>query len=235
MFEIRNLGVSYGRLSALQAINLSVSQNECVALLGSNGAGKTTLLNAISGTIEATVSGDIIFEGKHIENLPPHQITALGIAHSPEGRKIFPFMTVKENLLLGAYAGKAWRRRNQSLEGVFHLFPILKERSNMPARSLSGGEQQMLVIGRALMTQPKLLMVDEPSLGLGPRVLVEVYRALQGLRQEKVTILLSEQNAHYALRIADRAYVLQDGRIVLEGKSSELLESDLVKKAYLGR
>ena len=208
--------------------------NEFVALLGSNGAGKTTLLNTISGMVRAR-SGTIAFDGKRIDSLPPYKIIAMGIAQVPEGRRILPHMTVEENLLLGAYAGDAWRQRTSSLERAYYLFPRLKERRNVVARALSGGEQQMLLIARGMMSLPRLLMVDEPSLGLAPIVLAEVYRVLERLREEKVTVLLSEQNARYALRTADRAYVLQDGRVALEGKGTDLLENDLVRKAYLGR
>jgi branched-chain amino acid transport system ATP-binding protein len=236
MLEIANLSVCYGALPVLHEVNLTVDQGELVALLGSNGAGKTTLLNVISRVAGDITSGNIIFEGSHIENLPPYRITGLGIAHVPEGRKLFPYLTVKENLLMGAYAGEAWRTKDVEIERVFGLFPILKERSHMPARSLSGGEQQMVAVARGLVSRPKLLMVDEPSLGLAPKVLAELYRVLATLHSEQgYSILLSEQNAHYALKIASRAYVLQDGRIVLEGRSTELLESELVRKAYLGK
>ena len=234
MLEVKNLNVSYGVTPVLRDVSFNVKENEIVALLGSNGSGKTTALNTILGMLKPT-SGSIIFQGQHVENLPPHKIVEAGIAQVPEGRRIFPYLTVKENLLLGAYSREAWRKRKDSLEHVLSLFPPLKERSHVQARLLSGGEQQMLVIGRGLMSHPKLLMIDEPSLGLAPKVLSEVYDVIKHLREEKITILLSEQNAHYALKVGDRGYVLQDGAIVLEGLSGELLKSEFVKKAYIGR
>lgn len=234
MLEVKNLHVSYGVIPVLHDVSLSIQENEVVALLGSNGAGKSTLLNTIQGIIKPT-SGSIWFLGKSIENLPAHKVIAEGIAQVPEGRRLFPYMTVKENLLLGAYPGKAWKVKQKRMEWVMELFPILKERANMPSRSLSGGEQQMLTIGRGLMAQPQLLMVDEPSLGLAPVVQDHLYETLGKLRQSRITILLPEQNALRALGIADRGYVMQDGRIVLEGNAASLMQSDLVKKAYLGR
>ena len=234
MLEVKNLHVSYGVIPVLHDVSLSIQENEVVALLGSNGAGKSTLLNTIQGIIKPT-SGSICFFGKSIENLPAHKVIAAGIAQVPEGRRLFPYMTVKENLLLGAYPGKAWKVKHKRMEWVMELFPILKQRANMPSRSLSGGEQQMLTIGRGLMAQPRLLMVDEPSLGLAPVVQDNLYETLGKLRQSRITILLPEQNALRALGIADRGYVMQDGRIVLEGNAAVLMQSDLVKKAYLGR
>jgi branched-chain amino acid transport system ATP-binding protein len=234
MLEVKNLYVSYGVIPVLHDVSLSIQENEVVALLGSNGAGKSTLLNTIQGIIKPT-SGSIWFLGKSIENLPAHKVIAVGIAQVPEGRRLFPYMTVKENLLLGAYPGKAWKVKQKRMEWVMELFPILKERANMPSRSLSGGEQQMLTIGRGLMAQPQLLMVDEPSLGLAPVVQDHLYETLGKLRQSRITILLPEQNALRALGIADRGYVMQDGKIMLEGNAASLMQSDLVKKAYLGR
>jgi len=234
MLEVKNLYVSYGALPVLHDVGLTVQENEVVALLGSNGAGKSTLLNTIQGMIKP-VSGSILFLGKPIENLPTHKVIAEGIAQVPEGRRLFPFMTVRENLLLGAYPGKAWKGKEKRMEWVMELFPLLKERANMHSRLLSGGEQQMLTIGRGLMAQPRMLLVDEPSLGLAPVVLDHLYVALGKLRDSKITILLSEQNALRALGIADRGYVMQDGRIMLEGKAADLMQSDVVKRAYLGR
>ena len=234
MLEVSNLNVCYGVIPVLRDVSFNIQQNEIIALLGSNGAGKTTLVNTIMGMLKPT-SGSIIFEGKHIENMPPHEIVGQGIAQVPEARRIFPYISVKDNLFLGAYSKEAWPKRNDSLEWVFRLFPVLKERRNMPAGTLSGGEQQMLVIGRGLMSHPKLIMVDEPSLGLAPKLLSEVYDILGRLREEKITILLSEQNARQALSISDRGYVLENGRVVLEDSSEKLLKSELVKKAYLGR
>ncbi len=234
MLEIKNLNVSYGVIPVLHDVSLSIAENELVALLGSNGAGKSTLLNTIQGIVKPS-SGNILFLGKPIENLPTHKIISAGIAQVPEGRRLFPYMTVKENLLLGAYPGKAWQVKKKRIEWIMELFPILKERANMSSRLLSGGEQQMLTIGRGLMAQPRLLMVDEPSLGLAPVIQDHLYQTLGKLRQSKITILLPEQNALRALGIGDRGYVMQDGRIVLEGNAADLLQSDLVKKAYLGR
>lgn len=234
MLEIKNLYVSYGVIPVLFGISLEIKENEVVTLLGSNGAGKSSLLNTIQGIMKPT-AGSIRFLGKSIENLPPHKIIAEGIVQVPEGKRLFPYMTVRENLLLGAYPGKAWKSKGKTMEWIMSLFPILSERANMQARWLSGGEQQMLTIGRGLMSHPRLLMVDEPSLGLAPVVQDSLYQTLGKLRESKITILLPEQNALRALQIADRGYVLQDGKIVLEDSATNLMRSDLVKKAYLGR
>jgi branched-chain amino acid transport system ATP-binding protein len=234
MLEVKNLNVSYGVTPILRDVSINIRQGEIVALLGSNGAGKTTLVNTVMGMLKP-VSGEIVFQGEHIENMSPHEIVRRGIAQVPEGRKIFPYISVRDNLFLGAYSGIAWSKRNDSVEWVYSLFPLLKERNNMPARTLSGGEQQMLVIGRGLMSHPKLIMVDEPSLGLAPKLLSEVYDILEKFREEKITTLLSEQNARQALTISDRGYVLQNGRVVLADSSDKLLGSELVKEAYLGR
>jgi branched-chain amino acid transport system ATP-binding protein len=234
MIEVENLNVSYGVTPILRDVSFSIRQGEIIALLGSNGAGKTTLVNTIMGMLKPA-SGSIIFEGEHIENMPPHEIVRRGIAQVPEGRRIFPYISVRDNLFLGAYPNEAWPRKNESIEWVYSLFPLLKERRNMPSGTLSGGEQQMLVIGRGLMSHPKLIMVDEPSLGLAPKLLSEVYNILGKLRENKITILLSEQNARQALSISDRGYVMENGRIVLTDSSDKLLDSELVKEAYLGR
>jgi branched-chain amino acid transport system ATP-binding protein len=234
MLEVRNLNVSYGVTPILRDVSFNVRQGEIVALLGSNGAGKTTLVNTIMGMLKP-VSGEIVFQGEHIDSMSPHEIVRRGVAQVPEGRKIFPYINVRDNLFLGAYSNEAWHKRNDSLEWVYGLFPLLKERSNMPARTLSGGEQQMLVIGRGLMSRPKLIMVDEPSLGLAPKLLSEVYNILGKLGDEKITTLLSEQNARQALTISDRGYILENGRMVLEDSSDRLLDSELIKEAYLGR
>ena len=234
MLDVKNLNVSYGVTPILRDVSLSIKQGEVIALLGSNGAGKTTLVNTLMGMLK-TVSGEIIFEGEHIENMPPHEIVKRGIAQVPEGRKIFPYISVRDNLFLGAYSSNAWHARGQSMELVYNLFPLLKERQNMPARTLSGGEQQMLVVGRGLMSRPKLLLVDEPSLGLAPKLLSEVYGILGKLSEEKITTLLSEQNARQALTISDRGYVLENGKVVLADSSDKLLNSELIKEAYLGR
>jgi branched-chain amino acid transport system ATP-binding protein len=234
MLEVKNLHASYGALPVLCDVSLFVKENELVALLGSNGAGKSTLLNTIQGMLKA-VSGSILFLGKSIGGLPSHKVIAEGIALVPEGRRLFPYMTVRENLLLGAYPGTAWSSKQQRMEWVMELFPILQTRAKVHARLLSGGEQQMLTIGRGLMAQPRLLLIDEPSLGLAPVVLDQLYATLGKLRDSKITILLSEQNALRALEIADRGYVMQDGHMMLEGNAADLMQSDLVKRAYLGR
>jgi len=234
MLEVKNLNVSYGVIPVLHDVSLRVKENEMVALLGSNGAGKSTLLNTIQGFLKPK-SGSISFLGKAIEGFPPHRVIAEGIVQVPEGRRLFPYMTVRENLLLGAYPGSAWGSKKERMEWVMGLFPILKERAQMQARLLSGGEQQMLTIGRGLMALPRLLMVDEPSLGLAPVILDSLYATLEKLRESKITILLPEQNALRALTIGDRGYVMQDGRVVLEGNCQSLMQSDLVRQAYLGR
>jgi branched-chain amino acid transport system ATP-binding protein len=234
MLEVKNLNVSYGVTPILRDVSFNVRQGEIVALLGSNGAGKTTLVNTIMGMLKP-VSGEIVFQGEHIDSMSPHEIVRRGVAQVPEGRKIFPYISVRDNLFLGAFSEQAWRKRNDSLEWVYGLFPLLKERMNMPARTLSGGEQQMLVIGRGLMSRPKLIMVDEPSLGLAPKLLSEVYNILGKLGDEKITTLLSEQNARQALTISDRGYILENGRVVLTDSSDKLLDSELIKEAYLGR
>ena len=234
MLEVINLNVSYGVTPILRDVSLTVKQGEVIALLGSNGAGKTTLVNTMMGMLKA-VSGEIVFEGEHIENMSPHEIVKRGIAQVPEGRKIFPYISVRDNLFLGAYSNDAWHKKSESMEWVYNLFPLLRERQNMPARTLSGGEQQMLVIGRGLMSRPKLLLVDEPSLGLAPKLLSEVYGILGKLSEEKITTLLSEQNARQALTISNRGYVMENGRVVLADSTDKLLNSELIKEAYLGR
>jgi len=234
MLGVKNLNVAYGVIPVLHDVSLRVEENELVALLGSNGAGKSTLLNTIQGMMKP-VSGSISFFGKEIQGLPPHRVIAEGIVQVPEGRRLFPYLTVRENLLLGAYPGNAWSYKKERMEWVMSLFPILKERAQMQSRLLSGGEQQMLTIGRGLMAQPRLLMIDEPSLGLAPVILDSLYETLGKLRDSKITILLPEQNALRALQIGDRGYVMQDGRVVLEGNCQSLMQSDLVKRAYLGR
>jgi branched-chain amino acid transport system ATP-binding protein len=233
MLKLNKLSASYGVIPVLHQVDLEVGRGEIVALLGSNGAGKTTLLNAISGVVKRQ-SGTITFLGNSIEDLPPNQIVASGIAQIPEGRKIFPYLTVKENLLMGACIPHAWRERQQTLEKVCSLFPILKERSRQRASLMSGGEQQMLVIARGLMARPKVLLIDEPSLGLSPLIMSQIYEVMKTFPADGITVLLSEQNAFYALEIANRGYVMQDGHIVLQGPSKDLLDSELVKKAYLG-
>ncbi|HRV45785.1 MAG TPA: ABC transporter ATP-binding protein [Smithellaceae bacterium] len=233
MLSIKDLNAAYGVIPVLHGVNMEIREGELVALLGANGAGKTTLLNNISGVLPA-ISGTISFQGRPIGHLPSDQIVQLGISQIPEGRKIFPYLSVKENLLMGASTKKAWKNRKQMMERVCALFPILKERSEQRASLMSGGEQQMLVIARGLMAQPKLLMIDEPSLGLSPLIMSQIYDVIKTFPENGITVLLSEQNALYALEIASRGYVLQDGHVVLEGSSEYLLNSELVKKAYIG-
>lgn len=233
MLNIKDLSSAYGVIPVLHGVNLEVREGEIVALLGANGAGKTTLLNNISGVLTAK-AGRISFMDTDIQRLPSDSIVKLGISQIPEGRKIFPYLTVKENLLMGSSTPKAWKKRKEMMEKVCTLFPILNERASQRASLMSGGEQQMLVIARGLMAQPKLLMIDEPSLGLGPIILSQIYEVIKTFPAAGITVLLSEQNALYALEIAGRGYVLQDGHIVLDGTSEFLLSNEQVKKAYIG-
>jgi branched-chain amino acid transport system ATP-binding protein len=233
MLEIRNVNVYHGKVQALWDICLEVNEAEIVALVGSNGAGKTTLLDTISGLLPPA-SGSVVFLGKRIDSLPPHSIVELGISYVPQGGKVFPEMTVRENLEMGAYPIHAWKQKGETFEQVYHIFPRLKEREKQLARTLSGGEHQMLAIGRALMSKPKLSLLDEPSYGLAPLLVAELFRIIQRLRDEGITILLIEQNVRHSLEIADRAYVLENGRLCLQGDCTELLQSDHVRKAYMG-
>jgi branched-chain amino acid transport system ATP-binding protein len=233
VLEISNLNVFYGKLQALRDVSLRVNDREIVALVGANGAGKTTLLNTISGLVRPA-SGSIEFMGKRIDHLAPHEVVQLGISQIPEGRKLFSDMTVFENLEMGAYSSQAWKRRKETFERVYQIFPVLKERRKQSSDKLSGGERQMVAIGRGLMSSPKMCMFDEPSYGLAPKLFLEVLEIVKRLREQGMTILLNEQNVRNTLEIADRAYVLENGRIVLEGKGRDLLANDLVKKAYLG-
>ena len=234
MLKVEDLDVSYGLVQVLYQVGFHVEEGECVAFLGSNGAGKTTLLKTLSGLIKPA-SGRISFLGNPMDQVGPAERVESGLIQVPEGGRIFPYMTVWENLLMGATGQKeAWKVRHHSLERVLKLFPIIKERKNNQARLLSGGERQMLVIGRGLMALPKLLMVDEPSLGLAPKILLEIFGTMQHLRNEGVTILISEQNVQQALRLADRGYVLENGRVVMEDSSQALLKSEHIRKAYLG-
>jgi len=233
VLEISNLDVFYGKSQALRDISLTINEGEIVALVGTNGAGKTTLLNTISGLLRPT-SGSIDFLGKRIDRLAPHKIMKLGICQIPEGRKLFSDMTVRENLEMGAYTSKAWKRKKETLEQVYQVFPVLKERRKQSAKKLSGGEGQMVAIGRGLMSNPKLCMFDEPSYGLAPKLFSEVLGIVKQLREQGITIFLVEQNVRQTLETADRAYVLDNGEIVLEGKGKDLLKDEQVKKAYLG-
>ena len=233
MLEVSNINTFYGKVQALWDVSLRIDEAEIVALVGANGAGKTTLLKTISGLLCST-SGRVEFLGNRIDGLAPHSITELGISHVPEGRKLFPVMSVRENLEMGAYPYHAWKRKEETLEQVYHVFPRLRDREGQLARTLSGGEQQMVALARGLMARPRLCMVDEPSSGLAPILVLELFQVIQSLREQGITVLLIEQNVRHTLEIADRAYVIENGRIVSEGKSSELLQSDHVRKAYLG-
>lgn len=233
MLEIKNLTVKYGKIIALHDVSLTLAKDEVVALVGNNGAGKTTTLRSISG-LQKPASGSITFNGKSLVGMPVHKIVNEGIIHVPEGRKIFTKLTVKENLLLGAYSVSDKVKINQTLEEVQDLFPILRERINQPGGTLSGGEQQMLAVGRAMMASPKLLLLDEPSLGLAPQVVDKIADTILQISKLGIPILLVEQNANLALEISNRAYVIETGNIELTAKSSELLENDVVRKTYLG-
>ena len=234
MIRIEDLNVSHGIVHVLHDLSLNVAEGECVALLGSNGAGKTTMLNTISGLIKPS-TGIIFFHNEPVTGLTPSRRVELGLIQIPEGGKLFPYMTVTENLLMGATGRReAWKTKKFSLKRVYELFPILKERGSLQARLLSGGERQMLALGRALMSRPNLLMMDEPSTGLAPKTVMDLYAILKTLHEGGVTILLAEQNVQQALGIATRGYVLENGHIVIEGTSTELLASEHVKKAYIG-
>jgi branched-chain amino acid transport system ATP-binding protein len=233
MLEVNNISAFYGNIQILWDVSLKVNQGEIVALIGANGAGKSTLVHAITGLLRIA-SGSINFLDEKIDQLEPHKITELGISHIPEGRKLFTEMSVHENLEMGAYPKSSWKSKQKTLENVFKTFPRLKEREKQLARTLSGGEQQMLAMGRGLMSMPKLCIIDEPSNGLAPMVVLEVFKIIQSLRQQGITILLIEQNVKHSLEISDRAYVLENGRIVMEGDCATCLASEHIKKAYLG-
>jgi branched-chain amino acid transport system ATP-binding protein len=233
LLEVRGLDVFYGDVQVLWDVSFRVKPGEIVALIGANGAGKTTTLATVSSLLKPR-RGSVEFEGKPIHTRAAHEMVFLGIAHVPEARRLFPGMTVQENLLLGALTPEAKRRRPEMLEKVYALFPRLKERARQPAGTLSGGEQQMAAIGRGLMLKPRLLMLDEPSLGLSPLLVAEIFRVVREVHEAGVTVLLVEQNVFRTLTVADRAYVLESGRIVLEGKGSDLLADPHVREAYLG-
>lgn len=233
ILETKDLSVNYSGIQALKNINLHINTGEVVTLIGANGAGKTTTLRAISKIINIK-SGEIIYSGRNIVKRPPHEIVQLGIAHSPEGRRVLAKQTVYDNLLLGAFIHNDKAKIQADIKQQFELFPRLAERRNQLAGTLSGGEQQMLAIARALMSRPKLLLLDEPSLGLAPAIVKEIFTIIQNLRETGVTILLVEQNANLALQIADRGYVLEAGSITLTGAASELITDERVMKAYLG-
>jgi branched-chain amino acid transport system ATP-binding protein len=233
MLEVNNISAFYGNIQVLWDVSLKVDQGEIVALIGGNGAGKSTLVHAITGLLPIA-SGSISYLDKQINGLEPHKITELGISHIPEGRKLFTEMSVNENLEMGAYPKNAWKSKSETLEHVFQIFPTLKERRRQLARTLSGGEQQMLAMGRGLMSMPKLCIIDEPSNGLAPMVVMEAFKIIQSLREQGITILLIEQNIKQTLEISDRAYVLENGRIVMEGDCATCLASEHIRKAYLG-
>ncbi len=233
MLEAKQVDAGYGDLAILFSVSIRVEAKEIVSLIGSNGAGKSTLISVITGLLRLN-RGEVTFSGNRIDPLPPHQIVALGISHIPEGRQIFYRMSVLENLKMGAYTGKDPKKKREQIEWVFQLFPRLAERKAQLGGTLSGGEQQMLAIGRGLMSRPTLLILDEPSLGLSPLMVKAIVEITREINLKGTTILLVEQNVKEALKLAQRAYVIQTGKIVLEGKGSELLESPLIRKAYLG-
>ena len=233
MLEVRNLNVYFGVIQAIKDISFDVNQGEVVALIGANGAGKTTTLHTVTGLLAAE-SGTISLDGKDITKTPAHKIVSMGMAHVPEGRRVFASLSVYDNLKMGAYTRKDKKEIQSSLEMVFSAFPRLEERRNQIAGTLSGGEQQMLAMGRALMSKPRILLMDEPSMGLSPLYVNEIFTIIEKIQSEGTTVLLVEQNAKKALSIADRAYVLETGRIIMEGKASDLLEDERVRKAYLG-
>jgi branched-chain amino acid transport system ATP-binding protein len=230
---VRDLTAGYGGVPALHGVSLEVCSGEMVALLGANGAGKSTLLRAISGLLRPS-RGSVEFQGSAIERRPAHEIVRKGMAHVPEGRRLFGRLSVRDNLLLGAYGQRDEKARDEGLAEVHALFPVLAERGAQTAATLSGGEQQMLAIGRALMSRPSMLLLDEPSIGIAPKLVLRIFEALRAINQRGVTILVVEQNVRAALAHAHRAYVLQTGRVVAEGAPAELLQGDLVRKAFLG-
>ena len=233
MLEVRDLQVYYGMIPAIKGISFDVNQGEVIALIGANGAGKTTTLHTITGLL-APKSGSVLFEGKDITKVPAHKIVSMGMAHVPEGRRVFAELSVYENLKMGAYTRKDKKEIEESLANVYKRFPRLEERKNQMAGTLSGGEQQMLAMGRALMSKPKIILMDEPSMGLSPIFVNEIFDIIRAVSESGTTVLLVEQNAKKALSISDRAYVLETGTITMSGKAKDLLEDEAVKKAYLG-
>ncbi|MEU3598042.1 ABC transporter ATP-binding protein [Streptomyces sp. NPDC006798] len=233
LLEVEDLRVAYGKIEAVKGISFSVEAGQVVTLIGTNGAGKTTTLRTLSGLLKPA-GGRIVFDGKPLDGIPAHKIVALGLAHSPEGRHIFPRLSIAENLQLGAFLRSDKAGIAQDIEKAYDLFPILRERSRQAAGTLSGGEQQMLAMGRALMSRPKLLMLDEPSMGLSPIMMQKIMSTITELRSQGTTILLVEQNAQAALSLADRGHVMEVGKVVLSGSGDELLHDESVRKAYLG-
>jgi branched-chain amino acid transport system ATP-binding protein len=237
MLRVESISALYGAIQALRNVSLHVSPGEVVTLLGANGAGKTTLMKVVSG-LHPSAKGKLLFEGRNIVGLPAERILRLGVGQVPEGRQLFAPLTVLDNLILGAYVrfrGRGKKEVPRDLESVFQLFPVLQERQRQRAGTLSGGEQQMVAIGRTLMARPKLLLLDEPSLGLAPLVVAGIFRVIRSLRERGTTILLVEQNAKAALKVADRGYVLETGRIILDGETEDLLNNKEVQRAYLGK
>ena len=233
MLEVKDLEVYYGMIQDIKGVSFHVDQGEVIALIGANGAGKTTILHTVTGLLSPK-KGSVVFEGQEVTKIPAHKIVSLGMAHVPEGRRVFAELSVYENLKMGAYTRKDKSEIEENLQKIYERFPRLKERKNQMAGTLSGGEQQMLAMGRALMSQPKIILMDEPSMGLSPILVNEIFDIIQEVSKSGTTVLLVEQNAKKALSIADRAYVLETGRIALEGRAEDLLRDDSIKKAYLG-
>lgn len=233
MLEVKNLEVYYGVIQAIKGISFEVNEGEVIALIGANGAGKTTTLHTITGLLSPK-KGSVLFEGQDITKVPAHKIVSMGMAHVPEGRRVFSQLSVYENLKLGAYTRKDRSNIDKELQSIYERFPRLAERKNQLAGTLSGGEQQMLAMGRALMSKPSIVLMDEPSMGLSPILVNEIFDIIESISKSGTTVLLVEQNAKKALSIADRAYVLETGKVVLEGNAKDLLENDSIKKAYLG-
>lgn len=233
MLEVRDLSVYFGVIQAIKNISFDVDAGEVVALIGANGAGKTTTLHTVTGLLPAA-SGTITLDGKDLSKVPAHKIVSMGMAHVPEGRRVFASLSVYDNLKMGAFTRKDKKEIEASLEMVFEAFPRLKERSTQVAGTLSGGEQQMLAMGRALMSKPRIILMDEPSMGLSPLYVTEIFEIIKKIKREGTTVLLVEQNANMALQVADRAYVLETGRIIMDGKASDLMNDERVRKAYLG-
>lgn len=233
MIEVKDLEVSYGAIKAIKGVSFDVNEGEVIALIGANGAGKTTILHTLTGLIPAQ-SGSIQYAGKELTKTPAHKIVQMGIAHVPEGRRVFADLSVLQNLKLGAYTVKDQNKIKESLADVYSRFPRLEERKNQLAGTLSGGEQQMLAMGRAMMSNPKIVVMDEPSMGLSPILVKEVFNIIESMHKSGITVLLVEQNAKMALSIADRAYVLETGKIAMQGDAKELMNDERVKKAYLG-
>ena len=233
MLQVQDLQVYYGVINAIKGVSFEVNEGEVIALIGANGAGKTTILHTITGLVTPK-SGSVTFEGKSLTKMPAHKIVGLGMAHVPEGRRVFGQLTVYDNLMLGAFSLRSRAKIEENLKYVYSHFPRLEERKNQVAGTLSGGEQQMLAMGRALMSNPKIILMDEPSMGLSPLLVNEIFKIIKEVSKDGATVLLGEQNAKKALSIADRAYVLETGKIVMEGKATDLLNDARIRTAYLG-